>query len=42
MSNYKFSVFVKPWKGKPLPEIAAHIKSLGFDGIELPVRRKKL
>lgn len=38
MSNYKFSVFVKPWKGKPLPEIAAHIKSLGFDGIELPVR----
>jgi sugar phosphate isomerase/epimerase len=32
-----FSVFTKPWH-RPLPELAAFVKSLGFDGIELPVR----
>ncbi len=33
----QFSVFTKPWK-TPLPELAALVKSWGFDGIELPVR----
>jgi len=32
-----FTVFSKPWK-MPLPSLAQHIVSLGFDGIELPVR----
>ncbi len=32
-----FSVFTKPWK-LPLPELGRFVKSLGFDGIELPVR----
>jgi len=32
-----FVVFTKPWK-IPLPELAAFVKGLGFDGIELPVR----
>ncbi len=32
-----FSVFTKPWK-LPLPELAQHIKALGFGAIELPVR----
>ncbi len=33
------AVFAKPWKSLPLPQLAAHIKSLGFDWIELPVRK---
>ena len=33
-----FSVFTKPWKTKPLPELAKFIADLGFDAIELPVR----
>ena len=39
MSDQKitFTVFTKPWK-LSIPELAAHIASLGFDGIELPVR----
>ncbi len=37
MPNYRFTVFTKPWK-MPLPELAAHIKSMGFDGVELAVR----
>ena len=32
-----FSVFTKPWKTS-LPELAAFVKALGFDAIELPVR----
>ena len=32
------AVFAKPWKSLPLPQLAAHIKALGFDWIELPVR----
>jgi sugar phosphate isomerase/epimerase len=32
-----FSVFTKPWK-MPLPELGEWVASLGFDGIELPVR----
>jgi sugar phosphate isomerase/epimerase len=35
--EYRFSVFTKAWK-MPLPELAAFVESLGFDGIELPVR----
>ena len=37
MTNVKFTVFTKPWKHS-LPELASLIASLGFDGIELPVR----
>jgi sugar phosphate isomerase/epimerase len=32
-----FSVFTKPWK-MPVAELGSHIQSLGFEGIELPVR----
>jgi sugar phosphate isomerase/epimerase len=32
-----FSVFTKPWK-TPIPELAAFVRSLGFDAIEYPVR----
>jgi sugar phosphate isomerase/epimerase len=32
-----FSVFTKPWK-MPVAELGSHIRSLGFEGIELPVR----
>lgn len=39
MSNpIQFSVFTKPWKTTPLPELGRHVQALGFDGIELPVR----
>lgn len=34
----QLTVFTKPWKTTPLPELAARVKQLGFDGIELPVR----
>ena len=34
----ELALFVKPWKALPLPELAAHVRSLGFDLIELPVR----
>jgi sugar phosphate isomerase/epimerase len=34
----RFSVFTKPWRTMPLPELAAKVQTLGFDGIELPVR----
>src|SRR5258708_26946258 len=32
-----FSVFTKPWK-MPVAELGSHVRSLGFEGIELPVR----
>lgn len=32
------AIFSKPWKSLPLPELAEHIRSLGFELIELPVR----
>lgn len=35
----KFSVFTKPWKTKTADEIGKELGALGFDGIELPVRR---
>ncbi len=34
----ELALFVKPWKILPLPELAAHVRSLGFDLIELPIR----
>jgi sugar phosphate isomerase/epimerase len=34
----QFAVFVKPWKGMDAPRMAAHVRQLGFDLIELPVR----
>jgi sugar phosphate isomerase/epimerase len=34
----ELAIFVKPWKSMDLPELSDHIKSLGFDLIELPVR----
>lgn len=37
MSKNRIPVFSKPWN-LPLAEMAAHVKSLGFDGVELPVR----
>ena len=37
MSNPMFTVFTKPWK-MPIFDLACHIASFGFDGVELPVR----
>ncbi|MFN8444846.1 MAG: sugar phosphate isomerase/epimerase [Caldilineaceae bacterium] len=34
----RFALFVKPWKAMTLPEVGNHVKKLGFDLIELPVR----
>lgn len=34
----QFAVFVKPWKGMGLAEMAQHVRHLGFGLIELPVR----
>ena len=34
----RFAVFVKPWKNLSLPELGKHIRKLGFEWIELPVR----
>ena len=33
-----FTVFTKPWPTMSLPELAAHVRAMGYDGIELPVR----
>jgi sugar phosphate isomerase/epimerase len=38
MQGIQFSVFTKPWKTMPLPELGEYVRSLGFSGIELPVR----
>lgn len=37
-NKIKFSVFTKPWQKMPIPKLGEFIKSLGFDGIEFPVR----
>ena len=34
----ELAIFVKPWRALPLVELAEHIRALGFDLIELPVR----
>lgn len=36
-NRFRYTVFTKPWK-LPLPDLAAHVARLGFDGVELPVR----
>jgi sugar phosphate isomerase/epimerase len=36
--NNKLLVFTKPWKDIALDKLADLVKSLGFDGVELPVR----
>jgi sugar phosphate isomerase/epimerase len=36
-SNITYSVFTKPWK-MTVPDLGEHVRRLGFDGIELPVR----
>lgn len=33
-----FTVFTKPWKTVPLPQLGRFVHGLGFHGIELPVR----
>lgn len=40
MSTHKtqFAVFVKPWKRMSIVEVAQHVRKLGFEWIELPVR----
>jgi sugar phosphate isomerase/epimerase len=37
-NKIQFTVFSKPWKDMPLPELGRFLRELGFDGIELPVR----
>jgi sugar phosphate isomerase/epimerase len=32
------ALFIKPWKRLSIPEVAAHVRKLGFEWIELPVR----
>lgn len=34
----QFSVFTKPWKTTPVPELGRMVHRLGFDGVEFPVR----
>ena len=34
----ELALFVKPWKSLTLRQLASHVKALGFDLIELPVR----
>jgi sugar phosphate isomerase/epimerase len=38
MEGITFSVFTKPWKTMPIPQLGEFVHKLGFDGIELPVR----
>lgn len=37
-SGFEFAVFAKPWPTLSLPELGRHVRQLGFDSIELPVR----
>jgi len=37
MSGVQFSIFTKPWL-LAIPALGEHVRSLGFSGIELPVR----
>ena len=36
-AQFRYSVFTKPWK-MPVPKLGAHVRALGFDGVEFPVR----
>ncbi len=33
-----WTVFTKPWREAGFGELARHVRKLGFDGVELPVR----
>ena len=37
-NNVYFALFVKPWKEYSISELAGHVRKLGFEWIELPVR----
>jgi len=37
-ARFQFTVFTKPWRDKPLAELARFVRDLGFQGVELPVR----
>ena len=37
-ADVAFTVFTKPWRDKPLAELARFVRDLGFQGVELPVR----
>jgi len=36
--DYAFSMFTKPWKDKTAEGLAELVKSLGYDGVEFPLR----
>jgi sugar phosphate isomerase/epimerase len=38
MGDISLALFTKPWPDLALAELAAHVRGLGFDAIELPVR----
>ena len=38
MANIQFSVFSKPWKTQSLAELGELVRTLGYDGVEFPVR----
>ena len=38
MAGIQFSVFSKPWKTQSLAELGELVRTLGYDGIEFPVR----
>ena len=37
-SRKSFAVFSKPWKEMSVAELGEHLRTLGFDGVEFPVR----
>ena len=37
-TNHNFRIFAKPWKDLSLEAMAEHVKSLGFNQLEFPVR----
>ena len=39
MADVAFSVFTKSWKTMPLDRLGELVRGLGFEGIEVPVRR---
>ncbi len=38
MADITYALFTKPWPALALPELATHVRALGFDAVELPVR----
>jgi len=40
MANITFSVFTKPWKTLPLPQLGQLVSGLGFDGITVALLGK--